>query len=164
MKLLFEDRLKKLIKESLKELLNEMAMNRSDYIQRVLALLPQITQNWCLCYYVNYLSDNPHHRTLLEHWGNELISYLENLESIKLKNGNKKKTTDYALIQAEDLDTNLNNILNKIKYKFKKENITDNTIIEECAIQFQKELYILSDIISNQSDMTASEYVDEKFF
>lgn len=160
----FENRLKQLIKESIREVLNEMAMSRSDYIQRVLALLPQIAQNWCLCYFACNLSDNPQHKALLQHWATELKSLLENLEDIKLKNGDKKKTTDYALINAEDLNTNINNIVNKIKYVFQKENINDNEIIENCAMCFQNELFILSDIISNQSDFTASEYVDDKYW
>ena len=94
----------------------------------------------------------------------ELKTYLENLEGIKLKSGNKTKVTIYALIESEDLDTNINNIINKIKYKFREENINDDRIIQLCALHFQKELIILSDIISNQSDLSASEYVDDLFF
>ena len=160
---IFENKIKDIIKESIKEVLNEMAMKRSDYIQRVLSLLPQIAQNWCLCYYAKNC-DNPYHQQLLQHWSTELISYLENLEGITLKNGSKFKTTNYALIEAEDLDNNINNIINKIKYKFKSESINDPDVINVCASSFQNELATLSQIISNESDITSSEYVDEKFF
>lgn len=151
-----------LIYESVKKALNEMAMNRSDYIQRVLALLPQIAQNWCLCYYAKK-SDIDQYKQLLEHWSTELKAQ-ENLEGIKLKNGNKLRVTNYALIEAEDLDSNINNILNKIKYKFKAEHIENDIFIMDCAINFQNELTFLAQLISNDLELSASEYVDAFFF
>lgn len=151
------------LREMVRQILNEMAMNRTDYIQRVLALLPQITQNWCLCTYAKEHLDIPNYARLLEHWATELTAHLENLQSIVLKSGNKTRATRYALIEAEDLDSKLSNIILKLKHKLPKEGISDQRVIADLAQRFQKKLPALSMLISG-TEWSVSDYIDREFF
>ena len=156
---LSENELISLIKETIKEvlreempkiLLTEMAMSLSEYKKRVENLIQQILENWCLIRYSTITGDKTE---LKNHWKIELLAHINNIASLKLKNGNSLDTkinTLFSLWNKYDLDTDESAVSQRIFAKFKKEQIPTNTkeyamVVDDFKKNIKKITYALTD-------------------
>ena len=134
------------------EALNEMAMERKEYITFLKGgILKQLIQNWCL---VRYCRLEPKFvTTCRNHWASELRAIAIDLSSYKLCKDNKRRdkkreATRKIIIdyfEYNDIDT----VTRVIHPKFYDENIRSYEDEQFIAIQFIKELDVIIDMITN---------------
>ena len=140
--------------------LNEMAMSLKDYKHRIEGLLVQIVQNWCL---VRYASLSNAHKQLISHWRSELYSYLTNIASLKIKNGNKadvKEKVLYDVINERDFDTDEQSISLVVSGKFFKEKIsTDGQYYSDTISDFKENVKNIVNVILSGSEKVIRDYV-----
>lgn len=102
----------------------EMALEKSKYQSRVVDLMPQIVQNWCLCEYCKrYDPTNRYYRG----WRKELMAHIGNLNAIPVK-GDKYKWTYDVVVKCYEFN-NINVIRSVCEYKLDDEeeiNFTSN--------------------------------------
>lgn len=107
-----------------KELILEMAYERKMFKALLTNFSRQIVENWCLVRYVKISGDK---QELLVHWSNELISYISNAASNKIKGNNGIKSRIKAISEVWNDEKEYNqdvNIINlTICAKFLKEGI-----------------------------------------
>ena len=128
------------------EALNEMAMERKEYITFLKGgILKQLIQNWCL---VRYCRIEPKFvTTCRNHWASELRAIAIDLSSYKLCKDNKRRdkkreATRKIIIdyfEYNDIDT----VTRVIHPKFYDENIRSYEDEQFIAIQFIKELDVI---------------------
>lgn len=127
----------------------EMAINRSKYQDKLSLYKRQIIENWCLMRYCTLTNSK---LELRAHWGTELKSYLNDLFYIDLKDDKsryvKYKATRQQYIEYDELDVNVDYIYNLIKDKFRKEGLSDKTIIYQAASDFTEHISTICDLIS----------------
>lgn len=115
----------------------EMALEKSKYQSRVFDLMPQIIQNWCLCYFCREHDKN---NNSYRGWRKELIAHIGNLNSIPVK-GNKYKWT-YEEIITDDEFNNIDVIRKVCEYKLDDEDEIELDEIELLESQkIRNELY-----------------------
>lgn len=100
----------------IRKIMFEMALEKSKYQSRVVDLMPQIVQNWCLCEYCKrYDPTNRNYRG----WRKELIAHIGNLNAIPVK-GDKYKWTYDAVVKCYEFN-NINVIRSVCEYKLDDE-------------------------------------------
>ena len=97
----------------------EMAYNRRQYCDAIFNLHTEIVQNWCLVKYCNMFDEENYNRL---HWSKELTSYLEKLQNVKLKSGDKLRATKLEFIDRAELDDE-DEVFRKCKTKWLDENL-----------------------------------------
>ena len=146
------------------EALNEMAMERKEYITFLKGgILKQLVQNWCL---VRYCRLHPKFATTCRnHWASELRAIAIDLSSYKLCKDNKRRdkkreATRKIIIdyfEYNDIDT----VTRVIHPKFYDENIRSYEDEQFIAIQFIKELDVIIDMITNGAMDDIDAYIEE---
>ena len=146
------------------EALNEMAMERKEYITfRKGGILKQLVQNWCL---VRYCRIEPKFvTTCRNHWASELRAIAVEISSYKLckdnKQRDKKREATRKIIidyfEYNDIDT----VTRVIHPKFYDENIRSYEDEQFIAIQFIKELDVIIDMITNGAIDDIDAYIEE---
>ena len=115
--------MKKLIDYILERISNttifEMAYDRRRYCDTIFNLHTEIVQNWCLVKYCNMFDEENYNRL---HWSKELTSYLEKLQNVKLKSGDKLRATELELIESAELDDE-EEVFRKCRTKWLDENL-----------------------------------------
>ena len=146
------------------EALNEMAMERKEYITFLKGgILKQLIQNWCL---VRYCRIEPKFvTTCRNHWASELRAIAIDLSSYKLCKDNKRRdkkreATRKIIIdyfEYNDIDT----VTRVIHPKFYDENIRSYEDEQFIAIQFIKELDVIIDMITKGAMDDIDAYIEE---
>lgn len=146
------------------EALNEMAMERKEYITFLKGgILKQLIQNWCL---VRYCRIEPKFvTTCRNHWASELRAIAIDLSSYKLckdnKQRDKKREATRKIIidyfEYNDIDT----VTRVIHPKFYDENIRSYEDEQFMAIQFIKELDVIIDMITKGAIDDIDAYIEE---
>ena len=146
------------------EALNEMAMERKEYITFLKGgILKQLIQNWCL---VRYCRIEPKFvTTCRNHWASELRAIAIDLSSYKLckdnKQRDKKREATRKIIidyfEYNDIDT----VTRVIHPKFYDENIRSYEDEQFIAIQFIKELDVIIDMITKSAMDDIDAYIEE---
>ena len=146
------------------EALNEMAMERKEYITFLKGgILKQLIQNWCL---VRYCCIEPKFvTTCRNHWASELRAIAIDLSSYKLckdnKQRDKKREATRKIIidyfEYNDIDT----VTRVIHPKFYDENIRSYEDEQFIAIQFIKELDVIIDMITKGAMDDIDAYIEE---
>ena len=146
------------------EVLNEMAMERKEYITFLKGgILKQLIQNWCL---VRYCRIEPKFvTTCRNHWASELRAIAIDLSSYKLCKDNKRRdkkreATRKIIIdyfEYNDIDT----VTRVIHPKFYDENIRSYEDEQFIAIQFIKELDVIIDMITKGAMDDIDAYIEE---
>ena len=146
------------------EALNEMAMERKEYITFLKGgILKQLIQNWCL---VRYCRIEPKFvTTCRNHWASELRAIAVELSSYKLCKDNKRRdkkreATRKIIIdyfEYNDIDT----VTRVIHPKFYDENIRSYEDEQFIAIQFIKELDVIIDMITKGAMDDIDAYIEE---
>ena len=146
------------------EALNEMAMERKEYITFLKGgILKQLIQNWCL---VRYCRIEPKFvTTCRNHWASELRAIAVEISSYKLCKDNKRRdkkreATRKIIIdyfEFDDIDT----VARVIHPKLYDENIRNYEDEQFIAIQFIKELDVIIDMITNGAIDDIDAYIEE---
>ena len=146
------------------EALNEMAMERKEYITFLKGgILKQLIQNWCL---VRYCRIEPKFvTTCRNHWASELRAIAIELSSYKVckdnKSRDKKREATRKIIidyfEYNDIDT----VTRVIHPKFYDENIRSYEDEQFIAIQFIKELDVIIDMITKGAMDDIDAYIEE---
>ena len=146
------------------EALNEMAMERKEYITFLKGgILKQLIQNWCL---VRYCRIEPKFvTTCRNHWASELRAIAIDLSSYKLckdnKQRDKKREATRKIIidyfEYNDIDT----VTRVIHPKFYDENIRSYEDEQFIAIQFIKEIDVIIDMITKGAMDDIDAYIEE---
>ena len=146
------------------EALNEMAMERKEYITFLKGgILKQLIQNWCL---VRYCRIEPKFvTTCRNHWASELRAIAVEISSYKLckdnKQRDKKREATRKIIidyfEYNDIDT----VTRVIHPKFYDENIRSYEDEQFIAIQFIKELDVIIDMITKGAMDDIDAYIEE---
>ena len=146
------------------EALNEMAMERKEYITFLKGgILKQLIQNWCL---VRYCRIEPKFvTTCRNHWASELRAIAIELSSYKVckdnKSRDKKREATRKIIidyfEYNDIDT----VARVIHPKFYDENIRSYEDEQFIAIQFIKELDVIIDMITKGAMDDIDAYIEE---
>ena len=146
------------------EALNEMAMERKEYITFLKGgILKQLIQNWCL---VRYCRIEPKFvTTCRNHWASELRAIAIELSSYKVckdnKSRDKKREATRKIIidyfEYNDIDT----VARVIHPKFYDENIRSYEDEQFIASQFIKELDVIIDMITKGAMDDIDAYIEE---
>ena len=113
----------------------EMALDRSNYCDKLFFSRIQIVQNWCLIKYCNMFDEENYNRL---HWSKELEAQLVSLQKIKLKSGDKLRATYIELIDKAELDDE-DMVESICKDKWKRENLPTESL-KIISKEFIKEL------------------------
>lgn len=151
-----------IIREELqKYVITEMAMSTKDYKKRVESLMQQILENWCL---IRYCTLSGERQDLKKHWMYELRAHINNIVSIKLKNGNSeisKRNALYSLWNMYDWDTDESCIAQRLYVKFEKEGIpTNGKVFAQVVSDFKNETKNIVKILINSSNTEVFEYIN----
>ena len=146
------------------EALNEMAMERKEYITFLKGgILMRLVQNWCL---VRYCHLQPKFvTTCRNHWASELRAIVMEITTYKLCKDNnrrdkKREATRKIIIdyfEYNDIET----VARVIHPKFYDENIRNYEDEQFMAIQFIKELDVIIDMITNGATDDIDAYIEE---
>ncbi len=117
------DNIDKIIKESIDNMLLEMAYPRSEFISETKNKTNEIIRNYALIYYAN-----KHNLPTVNHWRDELITHITDIQDMdtKPKRGNRKmvlKAIQEVWITQMELNTHPLTIIHKYIAKFKQEGI-----------------------------------------
>lgn len=160
-----ENRLKEIIDESVKDVINrlgfinEMAVPLKTYKERVNGLRFQLVENWCLCKYCQIF--NPEHETFA-HWLTELKACIDNLKFLDIKNGIDKKRILTRMLVV-DYDYNDTNMIERIvRGKFNREKINDVQQRNVVCYEFTENISGLIDVIS-MDDVDTVNYIQDMF-
>ena len=150
------------IREELQRyIITEMAMSVKDYRKKVEVLLPQVLENWCLIRYSTLTGEMQEVKKL---WKYELRAHINNIASIKLKNGNSqltKRKALYTLWNMYDWDTDENCIAIRLYAKFDEENIpTNGAVFSQIVEDFKNETRALVGILTSDSNLEVMEYIN----
>ena len=150
------------IREELQRyIITEMAMSVKDYRKKVEVLLPQVLENWCLIRYSTLTGEMLEVKKL---WKYELRAHINNIASIKLKNGNRqltKRKALYTLWNMYDWDTDENCIAIRLYTKFDEENSpTNGAVFAQIVEDFKNETKALIGILTSDSNLEVMEYVN----
>lgn len=130
----------------------EMALNRSKYQDRIFNLMPQIVQNWCLCYYCKEYDE---HNDNYFGWRKELIAHLANINSIVVK-GDKYKWTYDEVIKDSEYD-NIEVIRKVCEYKLDDEDeiaqLQDQSIRNVLYKSFSDNIEYIVSIMSDKESV-----------
>ena len=146
------------------EALNEMAMERKEYITFLKGgILKQLVQNWCLVRYcrlhLKFVT------TCRNHWASELRAIAVEISSYKLCKDNKrrdKKREATRKIIIDYFEYNDIDIVSRVIHpKFYDENIRNYEDEQFMAKQFIKELDVIIDMITSGAKDDIDAYIEE---
>ena len=146
------------------EALNEMAMERKEYITFLKGgILKQLIQNWCL---VRYCRIEPKFvTTCRNHWASELRAIAIDLSSYKLCKDNKRRDKKREATRKIIIDyfeyNDIDIVTRVIHPKFYDENIRSYEDEQFIAIQFIKELDVIIDMITKGAMDDIDAYIEE---
>ena len=151
-----------IIREELQRyVLTEMAMSIKDYKARVESLMQQILENWCLVRYCTLTGEKDE---LKNHWKYELKAHINNIASIKLKNGNSltsKQNALYSLWNMYDWDTDESCISRRLYIKFEKEGIpTNGEVFAQIVSDFKNETKNIVKLLTSSANIDVIKYVN----
>ena len=151
---------KKIVTENLsvKDVLNEQAVNRKAYIKKVSALYPTLISHWCLCRYC-YLFDKDNRD--FEHWVREVRNCIGELKYDYAPTTDKKEVLTKIWIGNKGLD-----VPSQVKIitreKIKKEGLLGSTfmdvVYQDCANNIKGLINVISD-----DEMDIKDYLSEYF-
>ena len=152
----------KIVREELQRyLITEMAVSLKDYRKNVESLMQQILENWCLIRYTTISGDKIEYRN---YWCVELRSHMNNIASMKLKNGNHistKQKAIYDIWNMYDLDIDENCIGLRISVKFETEGIEPKgEYFAQVVSDFKNETVKLVNILTTGNNITIKEYIE----
>lgn len=141
----------------------EMAIERKKYIQLVKSLEQQIFENWCLIRYAK-IYGNAHHKQYINHWKQELKTYLLKLSSVDIKGGNKSNAITQLWINEFEYQKHPDAIYGMIIIKFESEQIDTDAHIDimlKIATACTNDITYIINIISSGDAYKISQYVRE---
>lgn len=148
----------KTLKEEL--LLEYYALERSDFIDRVSALLSPFTVHWCLIRYARIKDQTEY----IDHWKNEVSTFMFDMARYQLKKGDKrdKRFKAYQEVFATcDFDTNPDSVLFVCRSKFKKEGINiQDEVVYQVMRAFVDEVPLLMGILANRNPQEIDDYIE----
>ena len=153
-----------LVSFSEQETLNEMAMERKEYITFLKGgILKQLVQNWCL---VRYCRLEPKFvTTCRNHWASELRAIAVEISMYKLCKDNKRRDKKREATRKIIIDyfefNDIETVTRAIHPKFYDENIRNYEDEKFMAIQFIKELDVIIDMITNGATDDIDAYIEE---
>lgn len=163
---LTEEQLNNIIKEQVEKnisrIIAEYADPRKDVIKRLKNYFVQLVQNWCLVHLCTLT--NTDINDCKNHWKNELWAILSKMSSFKLQGNNSYESRIKAIETAEsgeELLTDTEIIYGNVIAKFAKENITDETIIEQVINDLIKSKNNIIHIIANFDKNEIKEYINK---
>ena len=121
----------------------EMAITRSEFINKANSLRPQIFQNWCLVAYARY-----YNKQTIEHWKRELKTYMLNLAKYELKSSNIKDILTKEWIKKLECHKSTKAVYADVWAKLDDEGIDYDLSITLCN-KLNTEMYNLIDLISS---------------
>ena len=146
------------------EALNEMAMERKEYITFLKGgILKQLIQNWCL---VRYCRIEPKFvTTCRNHWASELRAIAVEISSYKLCKDNKQRDKKREATRKIIIDYFEYNDIETVAYaihpKFYDENIRNYEDEQFMAVQFIEELDVIIDMITSGAKDDIDAYIEE---
>ena len=153
-----QNAISRIIREELqKYVITEMAIPLKDYKNKVESLMQQILENWCLVRYSTISGDKTEWK---KHWSMELAAHINNVASMKVKNGDKQKAL-YSLWNMYDWDTDESCIAQRLWTKFYKENIpTEGEYFAQVVSDFKNETKKLIKILASGYPTEVKEYIN----
>lgn len=144
------------IDERLPLLMNEMAHTKKQIEDRAENNFQVIIPHWCLAYFgmvygnINY-----------SHWKQELMAFIENVQQMRIKSGDKFKAICHRIIDVCEYD-NFQIIYNKAEIKLYQEGITDKEVITPAVNYFTNNLL---NIIRTMSDekISVRDFINQCF-
>ncbi|MCQ2199435.1 MAG: hypothetical protein MJZ19_06920 [Paludibacteraceae bacterium] len=155
---ILSEKIRAVLEENKRGMLNEMALPRKDYKDKVDSLIPQILENWCLVRYCS-ITDRTEYKI---HWSDELRGHLLTVSRFSIKGNDSIESRKKVLQEIwTENDYNQAQFLNMtVVNKFIKEGIDTSTaeygqVLKDC-IDAEQDLFdiILSrdvDLITNYS-------------
>ena len=146
------------------EALNEMAMERKEYITFLKGgILKQLVQNWCL---VRYCRLEPKFvTTCRNHWAFELRAIALEISMYKVCKDNKRRDKKREATRKIIIDyfefNDIETVTRAIHPKFYDENIRNYEDEKFMANQFIKELDVIIDMITNGATDDIDAYIEE---
>lgn len=98
----------------------EQAFTRTEFLLRLDNLIGQILENWGL---IEYARKDASYEEYVSGWKKELRAHCNNVNSKRIKGGNREKAIKYKIISTLELN-NWEVVYDYIKEKFEKENIS----------------------------------------
>lgn len=138
--------------------LYEYAVHRSDFVNRVSNLLPQILENWCLVHYCTLVGRTE----TKEHWKEELRTHMLNVGGLDIKSNNKTNKRLKAIYEGFEIRDMIGDCSEKIflyvEGKFQKENIDPkNEIVKQVIIDCTNSLNDIA--LAMAEPMTIVKYI-----
>ena len=140
-------------------MLQEMAIPRKEYINKIENLSPQILENWCLLHYTTITNQTQYHI----HWRDGLRGVLLTASRFKMKGNNDvahrtKAITDVFVDRNEYTDLNILKMTVMNKFMIEKIDISSDTfnqVLQDCAQDMTK----IIDVIANGDSQAILDYV-----
>lgn len=138
---ILSEEIRAVLEENKRGSLNEMALPRKSYKEKVDSLIPQILENWCLVHYCTIIG-----RTEYKiHWSDELRGHLLTISRFSIK-GNDSVESRMKVLQElwEENDYNQVQFLNMtVASKFIKEGIDISSteygqVLGDCIVSEQE--------------------------
>lgn len=121
----------------------EMAISRSEFIDKVNSLRPQFFQNLCLVYYAKRYNN-----ASVEHWKRELKTHILNLAKYELKSSSIKDILTKEWIKKLECHKSTKAVYADVWAKLDDEDIDYDLSITLCN-KLNAEMYNLIDLISS---------------
>ena len=148
----------KILKEEL--LVEFYALERSDFVDKVSALLSPFTIHWCLIRYARLKNQTEY----IDHWKNEVSTFMFDMARYQLKKGDKrdKRLRAYHEVFVScDFDTNPDSVLFVCRSKFKKEGISiQDQTVKQVMQDFVNEVPRIMEILSNRNPQEIDSYIE----
>ena len=141
-------------------LVSEMSIPLKRFRERSDGIRLPLIRHWCLCKWCQ-LFDKENQN--LNHWKDEVFAFIDDLQSIDIKNGiSKKKTLTNMWLNDYDFN-NANKVFKIIRGTFRREGIEDESQLMEVSSEFASNgVNGLIDVISND-DINVDEYIEGEF-
>ena len=158
-----EQKINEIVTKKINEyLLNEYALERSDFMDRIYNLSRQIVIHWCLIRYSRLTNSNQEY---IEHWKKELRTWLCHISNIRIKKNNSfeyRRKTIYKCWGDLDYITLPNTIKKVIYCKFTDEHINVNSNeVEQIIMDFMEETHKLIDLMADDDIELIYNYIKE---
>lgn len=161
----------RIFKENKYKDLNEMAVSRQDFIEKVYDQMQQILENWALLRYYSNNSYKTYSRDI-NHWKSELSAQINKIVSIDLKNNSKDKRIKaiYDIFEKYPQFSDVETIKKILAKKFVVENILKSTDKEDYTDEYIEvcedwvyELDILKNILYKNDTNIVKSYVSSLY-
>ena len=161
--MLSEERVKEIIHEEIRKfLLQEYALERSDFMDKVHGVSRQIIIHWCL---VRYAELTNTYIDYISHWKKELRSWLFSICELELKKNNSFKTRYKAIYETWDKMDYISKpqVISKVIFaKFIDEGINmKSPEVEQTINDFIDNSNILIELMANADAENIVNYINE---